>query len=389
MHTGRFVFSQLTDFIPMHEFRACVARYRGNFRVRDFSCFDQFLSMAYAQLTGRESLRETETCLRAYGGKLYHAGFRGTIARSTLADANEHRDWHIYADFAHVLIAYARRLYAGEPLAVDLEATVYVLDSTTIDLCLSLFPWARYQRRKGAIKLHTLLDLRGSIPYHVHVSDGKMHDVRFLDYLIPEPGAFYIMDRGYVDFARLYRLCQCLAYFVVRSRGHLVHEVVNYRPVDRTTGLRSDHTIRLTGSHAAERYPAPLRRVAFYDAEHHHSFAFLTNHFDLPALTVTELYHDRWNVELFFKWIKQHLRLKTFFGMSENAVKTQIWIAISVYVLVAIVKKELNLPRSMNEILQILSVCLFEQVPVSQLLMANSPRSEKTDFQKSLPFKDL
>jgi hypothetical protein len=389
MHTGRLVFAQLMDFLPMTDFRACVKRYAGHHRVRAFSCLDQFLAMAFAQLTGCESLRDIETCLRAFPRKLYHAGFRGHIARSTLADANERRSWCIYADFAQILIRIARRLYAGEPFGVDLDETAYVLDSTTIDLCLSLFPWARFQRRKGAIKLHTLLDLRGAIPCSVHVSDGRMHDVEFLDLLFAEPGALYIMDRGYIDFGRLYTLAQWLAYFLVRSRDKLIHHVVSHQPVDRTTGLRSDHTIRLTGTRTAERYPAPLRRVAFYDVTRRQHFAFLTNHFDLPALTIAELYHRRWQVELFFKWIKQHLRLKAFFGTSENAVQTQIWIAISVYVLVAIIKKELEITRSLSDIMRVLSVCLFEQVPLRQALTTIEAGNEEAAFPNQLKLFDL
>lgn len=324
--------------------------------------------MAFAQLTYRESLRDIETCLRAVQPKLYHVGIRGKVSRSTLADANETRDWRIYADFAHVLIRIARKLYANDAFALQLEQAAYVLDSTTIDLCLSLFPWARFRRRKGAIKLHTLLDLRGCIPCFISITDGKTHDVNILDELLPEPGAFYIMDRGYVDFNRLYALTQSLAFFVIRAKSNLDYSRRSYHQVDKSTGLRSDQTIILKGPKTSQLYPAPLRRVSYLDAETDKRLVFLTNNFALPALTITQLYKSRWQIELFFKWIKQHLRIKTFFGTSENAVKTQIWIAISMYVLVAIIKKQLNLDRNLNEILQIISITLFEQVDVSQIL---------------------
>lgn len=368
MFDGQFVFTQLMHFLPRREFNACVQRYGGDRRQRGFSCCDQFLSLGFAQLTFRESLRDIETCLRALGPKLYHAGFRGRISRSTLADANRAHDWRIYADLAGVLIRRARRLYAGEPLAVDLEQTVYALDSTTIDLCLSLFPWARFRRRKGAVKLHTLLDLRGSIPCFVHVSPGKTHDVTVLDQLPIEPGAFYVMDRGYVDFARLYRFTLASAFFVTRSKRNLDCRRRARRVVDKTTGLRSDQTIVLAGPKSSRLYPDTLRRVAFYDAQHRRRLVFLTNNFTLPPLTIARLYQSRWKVELFFKWIKQHLRIKAFYGTSDNAVKTQVWIAISIYVLVAIVKKELNVPRSLYEIVQILSLTLFEKRPLFQVL---------------------
>jgi len=367
---GQFVFTQLMDFLPRREFAACVDRYQGNRRLRSFSCRDQFLCLGFAQLTFRESLRDIETCLRALGPKLYHAGFRGKVSRSTLADANRVHDWRIYADFAQVLIRRARQLYAGDPLAVALEQTVYALDSTTIDLCLSLFPWAKFRRRKGAVKLHTLLDLRGSIPCFVHVSHGKMHDVSVLDQLPIEPGAFYVMDRGYVDFQRLYRFTQSAAFFVTRAKRNLDCTRRARRPVDKTTGLRSDQSIVLAGPKSSRLYPDPLRRVAFYDVERERRLMFLTNNFTLPALTIAQLYKCRWQVELFFKWIKQHLRIKAFYGTSDNAVKTQVWIAISIYVLVAIAKKELRLDRSLNDILQILSVTLFEKTPIFQALEA-------------------
>ncbi len=379
MLEGQFVFSQLMEFLPRREFGDCVERYGGQRRPREFSCRDQFLCLAFAQLTFRESLRDIETCLRAMGPKLYHAGFRGKISRSTLADANRAHDWRIYADFAQVLIRRARQLYAQEPLAVDLEQTVYALDSTTVDLCLSLFPWARFRRRKGAIKLHTLLDLRGNIPCFIHVSPGKTPDVTVLDQLPIEPGAFYVMDRGYVDFARLHRFTTSAAFFVTRGKRNLDCTRRAWRPIDKTSGLRSDQTIALAGPKSSRLYPDPLRRVAFYDAESARRLVFLTNNFTLPALTVARLYKCRWQVELFFKWIKQHLRIKAFYGTHDNAVKTQVWIAISVYVLVAIVKKELGIPRSLYEILQILSLTLFEKTPLFQALTTqNTPLSQPT-----------
>lgn len=367
MYEGQVVFSQLMEFLPRREFRDCVARYRGERRVRSFGCRDQFLSMAFAQLTFRESLRDIETCLAALSPKLYHAGFRSVVHRSTLADANEQRDWRIYADFAQVLIRRARKLYADDELPVSLDQTVYALDSTTIDLCLSLFPWAKFRRRKGAVKLHTLIDLRGSIPCFIHISHGKMHDVTALDHLLPEPGAFYVMDKGYIDFRRLQRLEEHSAFFLLRAKRNLKCTRRARRPVDKATGLRCDQTIVLAGPKSSRLYPGPLRRIGYWDAEHEKRFVFLTNNFTLPALTVADLYRGRWKVELFFKWIKQHLRIKAFFGYSDNAVKTQVWIAISVYVLVAIVKKELRLELSLYEILQIASVSLFEKTPVKQL----------------------
>jgi hypothetical protein len=384
---GQIVFSQLMNFLPRREFNACVDKYRGNQRGRGFSCRDQFLCLGFAQLTYRESLRDIETCLRALGPKLYHAGFRGKVSRSTLADANATHDWRIYADFAQVLIRRARKLYAQEPLAVDLAQTVYALDSTTIDLCLSLFPWARFRRRKGAVKLHTLLDLRGNIPCFIHVSHGKMHDVNILDQLPIEPGAFYVMDRGYVDFQRLYRFTTAAAFFVTRGKRNLDCTRRTCRPVDKATGLRSDQTIVLAGLKSARSYPIPLRRIVFYDAEHQRRLVFLTNNFTLPALTIARLYKCRWQVELFFKWIKQHLRIKTFYGTSDNAVKTQVWIAISVYVLVAIVKKELRTQRSLSDILQILSLTLFEKTPLFDALNnQNQPIPEPTDPNQLILF---
>jgi len=389
MYTGRIVFSQLFDFLPRSEFNTCVRRYQGDYRVHDFSCLDQFLCLAFAQLTGRESLRDIETCLRAMQPKLYHCGFRGSIARSTLAGANENRDWRIYADFAQVLIQTARKLYAADDLGVELAETAYALDSTTIDLCLSLFPWARYQHEHGAVRLHTQLDLRGNIPCLIHITDGKVCDTVILDQLILEPGAFYIMDRGFVDFARLANITEHLAYFVVRAKEDLVYRRCAYRPVEHASGLRSDQTIRLRFRRSLRRYPLPLRYVSYHDAERDRRLVFLSNNFHLPALAIAQLYKCRWQIELFFKWIKQHLRIKAFYGTSANAVKTQIWIAVSTYVLVAIIKKQLNIERSLNEILQILSTAIFEKVPISQLLTANSPQNEKPGFHNQLNFFDL
>jgi len=389
MHAGQFVFAQLMEFLPKHEFHKCVRRYRSSFRVREFSCFDQFLCMAFAQLTYRESLRDIETCLRAMGPKLYHAGFRGRVARSTLADANERRDWRIYADFAQVLIGIAQKLYANDGFAVELDAAAYAFDSTTIDLCLSLFPWARFRRRKGAVKLHTLIDLRGNIPCFIHISHGKMHDVTALDHVVLEPGAFYIMDRGYIDFARLYTFTQQMAFFIVRGKRNLDYGRQAYRFVDKSTGLRSDQKIILKGPKTSKEYPVALRRVTYVDAETKKRFTFLTNNMTLPALTVAQLYKCRWQVELFFRWIKQHLRIKAFYGTSQNAVKTQVWIAVSVYVLVAIVKAELKLERTLYEILQILSVALFEKTPIFEALRNQNYQNENTSCCKQLPLFNL
>jgi hypothetical protein len=367
MNTGRMIFSQVMDFLPLAQFRKCVARYDGHRKIQRFSCLDQLLCMAFAQLSYRESLRDIEVCLRAMRPKLYHMGIRGHVARSTLADANEKRDWRIYADFAQILIAEAKTLYAHENFGVELqEASVYALDSTTIDLCLALFPWARFRRTKAAIKLHTLLNLRGSIPEFIHISEGKMHDVKVLDLLIPHPGAYYVMDRGYVDFARLYAIHQALAFFVTRAKRGMMFYRIASRRIPKRSGLRSDQTIRLTGVNTTADYPEQLRRVRYHDADSDRIFVFLTNNFVLPALTIAQLYKARWRVELFFKWIKQHLRIKAFYGTSENAVKTQVWIAVSVYVLVAILKKRLGLPQSLYTILQFLSVSLFEKTPILQ-----------------------
>jgi len=372
MYLGQVAFAQVMDFLPRHEFNACVRRYRGNVRVREFSCRDQFLAMAFAQLTYRESLRDIETCLHALQPKLYHAGFRGKVSKSTLADANKRRDWRIWADFAQVLIGRARTLYAQDDFGVALKNAAYALDSTTIDLCLALFPWARFRRRKGAVKLHTLIDLRGSIPCFIRITHGKTADVNVLDHLPIEPGAFYMMDRGYIDFARLYRITQQSAFFVTRAKRNIVCSRRESRVVDKSTGLRSDQTIVLQGPKTAHLYPTPLRRIAFYDEEHQRRLVFLTNNFDLPALTIAQLYRCRWRVELFFKWIKQNLRIKAFYGTSVNAVKTQVWIAISVYVLVAILKRDLTITRSLTEILQILSVTPFEKIPIFQALSTSS-----------------
>jgi len=372
------------DFLPRHEFYKCVRQYRGHYRIRTFSCFDQFLCMAFAQLTYRESLRDIETCLRALQPKLYHAGIRGPISKSTLADANEKRNWRIYADFAHVLIRIARHLYADEDFGLELEQTAYVLDSTTIDLCLSLFPWAHFRKRKGAIKLHTLMDLRGNIPCFICITEGTIHDVRILDQLIIEPASVYIMDRGYIDFGRLYGLHQQMAFFVIRAKKNLDYTRRSYRPVDPSTGLRSDQTILLQGPKSSQLYPDPLRRISYFDAETSRRFVFLTNNFVLPALTIALLFKCRWQIELFFKWIKQNLRIKAFYGTSQNAVKTQIWIAISVYVLVAIIKKRLNINRSLSEILQILSITLFESVPLLQILTDLQLQTQKEPFSNQL-----
>ena len=381
MYSGQLVFAQLMEHLPLHTFRRCVRRYPSKYPTKTFSHLDQFLCMAFAQLTCRESLRDIETCLRAHQAKLYHLGIRGNIARSTLADANESRAWHIYADFAMSLIQIARKLYASDQFAVELEQTAYALDTTTIDLCLSVFPWARFRKAKAAIKLHTLLDLRGNIPSFIHISDGKMHEVNVLDILIPEAGSFYIMDRGFTDFTRLYRMHQAQSFFVIRGKTNLACRRVYSRTVDKSTGLRCDQTIALTGLKTGKDYPQHLRRIKFHDAEHDKELIFLTNNFDLPALTIAQLYRCRWQVELFFKWIKQHLRIKAFYGTTENAVKTQIWIAITVYVLVAIVKKRLKIEASLYTILQILSLTLFEKTPLDQLL-------KNSELQESPPEND-
>jgi hypothetical protein len=384
MYSGKLVFAQVMEHLPLHTFRRIVARYAGERKVKSFSCLDQFLTMAFAQLTGRESLRDIEACLRVQQSKLYHLGIRSTIARNTLANANAVRDWHIYADFAQSLIGIARPLYVDEPFGVDLKDTVYALDTTTIDLCLSVFPWAPFQATKAAVKLHTLLDLRGNIPTFIHISDGKMHEVNILDQLVPEPGAFYIMDRGFLDFARLYRFHQAGAFFVTRAKSNTKAQRRYSHRVDRSTGLICDQTIFLTGVHSPQDYQAPLRRIRFKDPQTTKTLIFLTNNFVLPAFTITELYRCRWQVELFFKWIKQHLRIKAFFGTSENAVKSQIWIAVSAYVLVAIVKKRLKIPATLYQILQILSLTTFERIPLDQLLARAVSDEIDGDSEKQL-----
>jgi hypothetical protein len=368
MNQGSTVFAQVLDFLPKRQFRRCVARYQGNHRVRSFTCSDQFLCMAFAQLTYRDSLRDIECCLRAMKDKLYHMGIRGKISRSTLADANENRDWRIYRDFAQILIRHARKLYADEDFGVQLDETVYALDATIIDLCLSVFPWAKFRKSKGAVKLHTLLDLRGAIPTVVSITDGKVHELNILDRLIAEIGAIYIMDRGYLDFERLFLLNQAPAFFIVRSKANTRVRRLYSLPVDKSCGLRCDQIVVPEGFYSKKAYPAKLRRIKYFDDQHKKNLVFLTNHFTLPAFTVAELYRCRWQIELFFKWIKQHLRIKSFYGTSENAVKTQIWIAISVYVLVAIIKKRLKIDLSLYTILQIFSITLFEKKPILQVL---------------------
>ena len=368
MNSGKTVFAQLMELISTYQFQQCVRRYRGHYKVKSFSCWNQFLCMAFAQLTHRESLRDIEACLGSVPNRLYHMGIRGKVSRSTLAHTNENRDWRIYADLTQVLIHEARTLYADEAFGVELEQTVYALDSTTIDLCLSLFPWARFRKRKGAVKVHTLLDLRGSIPTFVEITDGKVHDVNILDDLLPEPGSIYVMDRAYLDFTRLYTLHQGLAFFIIRPRSRFNFRRLYSHPVDKTTGLRSDQTIVLASFYPAKFYPEKLRRIRYHDTDTQKHLTFLTNNFTLPALTIAQLYRCRWQVELFFKWIKQHLRIKAFYGTSNNAVKTQIWIAICVYVLVAILKKRLKLDLNLYTILQILSLTVFEKTPILQIL---------------------
>lgn len=389
MNQGQYIFSQIMDFLPKKKFDRCVELYGGNRRMRSFSCFDQFLCMAFAQLTYRESLRDIECCLRAMQKKLYHIGIRGNVSRSTLADANENRDWRIYCDFAQILIQEARRLYANDDFGLELKETVYALDASTIDLCLSVFPWARFRRSKAAIKLHTLLDLRGNIPSFISITDGKVHDVNVLDELIPEPGSIYVMDRGYLDFDRLYRLHQNHAFFVIRRKVNTRFRRIYSAEIDKTTGLKCDQAIMLTGFYTQKSYPEKLRRVKCYDEENEKRLDFLTNNFSLPAITIANLYKCRWQVELFFKWIKQHLRIKAFYGTSENAVKSQIWIAISVYVLVAIIKKRLIIEQSLYTILQILSVSIFEKMPIYQALTNSFYEKETTTYYKQLSLFDI
>ena len=389
MNQGRTVFAQLISFVSHNEFNRCVTRYGGNKSVRTFSCWDQFLTMAFAQLTYRESLRDIEVCLAAQRHKLYHCGFSGPIKRATLADANEKRDWRIYRDFAQSLIQIARPLYAHSDLGLELEATAYAFDATTIDLCLSLFPWAKFRRRKAAIKLHTLLEIHSAIPVFIAITAGDVHEVNLLDELYPEPGSFIVMDRGFVDFQRLYRLHTALAFFVIRTKGNLAFRRRYSHPHDRTTGVRSDQTIVLTGPKSATLYPLALRRVHFYSAERAQRLVLLTNNFSIPALTVAALYRYRWQIELFFKWIKQHLRIKSFFGTSDNSVKTQIWIAVTVYVLIAIVKKRLGLKQDLYTLLQIFSLTLFEKVPILSLLQQLQFNLEMLDELKQLQLLDI
>jgi transposase len=379
MNVGRTVFAQLIAHLSHFDFQKCVVRYDGDSHHRRLSCWDQLLAMAFAQFTYRESLRDIEACLGSIGCKLYHMGFRSRIARSTLADANETHDWRIFADFAHHLIGIARPLHVKDPIGVDLDHSLYALDSTTIDLCLSLFPWAKFRRHKGAVKMHTLLDLHGNIPTFISVTDGKVHDVNILDEILPEAGAFYVMDRGYVDFERLYKFTLSSAFFVVRTKSNVLLQRRYSHPVDKITGVRSDHTVILTAINSAEVYPDALRRVTYLDVETRKRFKFLTNNFVLPASTIAQIYECRWQVELFFKWIKQHLRIKAFYGTSENAVKTQIWIAVSVYVLVAIVRKRLELTASLYQILQILSLTLFEKTPLLQALQTFDSQNDLPD----------
>jgi hypothetical protein len=389
MNIGRSVFSQLMEFLPHQEFQKCVERYGGDRYLKSLSCWDQYLAMAFAQLTYRESLRDIEACLRSVSSKLYHMGFRGKVARSTLADANESRDWRIYADFAQILIAIARPLYASDPMGVDLDHSLYALDSTTIDLCLSLFPWAKFRHHKAAVKMHTLLDLHGNIPTFIHITDGKVHDVNILDEFLPDAGAFYVMDRGYIDFQRLFIFTLCSAFFVVRTKENVLLQRRYSHPVDKTTGVRSDHTVILTAFDSATAYPDALRRVSYFDIETKKRLKFLTNNFALPALTIAEIYKCRWQVEIFFKWIKQNLRIKSFYGISENAVKTQIWIAVSVYVLVAIVRKRLGLEDSLYRILQIFSVTIFEKAPILRVFEAFDSQSELLDLSNQLILFDF
>lgn len=389
MRAGKFVFAQLMEFLPWKRFQRLVLKYKGDRYVKHFSCSNQFLCMAFAQLTYRESLRDIEACLRAHSAKLYHLGIRGGVSRSNLSHANELRDWRIYAEFAQALIATARPMYAEDPLQVELANTVYALDSTLIELCMSMFPWARYRSSDSAVKLHTLLDLRGSIPTFLYVSDGKFSDFAILDQLIPEPGAFYVMDRGFIDYQRLHRFHEVGAFFVIRAKSNLHARRRYSRPVDRSSGLRSDHTIVLSNFYARKYFPAPLRRVRIKDLQTGKSIVVLTNNFALPAFTITSLYRCRWQIELFFKWIKQHLRIKEFFGTSENAVKTQIWIAVSVYVLVAIVKKRLNLKASLYELLQILSLTLFERDPIDQVLSFDPSAQQTIEHANQLTLFDF
>jgi len=390
MNSGKMIFSQIMDFLPMNEFRKCVNRYNGNYKVRKFSCLDQFLCMAFAQLTFRESLRDIEVCLRSMSNKTYHMGIRSRISRNTLARANETRNYQIYSDFAQILIRTAQKLYINEPFGIDLKQTVYALDATTINLCLALFPWSHFRLKQGAIKLHTLLNLRGNIPSFIRVTAAKVPDTTVLGDIQPEAGSFYILDRGYLDFSRLYTLHQALSFFVVRSKSRIVYRRICSHPIDKSTGLRSDQTVHIGSlSGIANHYPEKIRRIRFYDSTNNNYLTFLTNNFTLPALTISELYKSRWQIELFFKWIKQHLRIKAFYGTSENAVKTQIWIAISVYVLIAIIKKELKMEQSLYTILQFLSVTLFEKTLILQAFENIEPQKIIGDSRNQLLMFDL
>jgi len=389
VNSGRTIFSQLIQHLPEKEFQKCVARYNGDSNFRGFSCWDQLLAMAFAQLTYRESLRDIESCLRALQSKLYHMGFRGKVSRSTLADANESHDWRIFAEFAQVLIGIARPLHAHDPIGVDLDQSLYALDSTTIDLCLSLFPWAKFRRRKAAVKMHTLLDLHGNIPTFIRVTSGDVHDVNILDEIMPEAGSFYVMDRGYIDFQRLFVFTLSSAFFVVRTKSNVLIQRRYSHPVDKSTGVRSDQTVILTSFQSASAYPDALRRVSYLDKETQKRLKFLTNNFVLPAFTIAQIYKCRWQVELFFKWIKQHLRIKAFYGTSENAVKTQIWIAVSIYVLVAIVRKRLGVAASLYQTLQILSVTLFEKTPILCALQVPEAGAEFAETVNQLILFDI
>jgi hypothetical protein len=389
MNLGRTVFSQITEYLPAYEFQKCVDRYRGDSHFRGFSCLDQYLAMAFAQLTYRESLRDIEACLRSVGGKLYHMGLRGKVSRTTLADANESHDWRIFADFAQILIGIARPLYLHDPIGMDLDQSLYALDSTTIDLCLSLFPWAKFRKHKAAVKMHTLLDLHGNIPTFIRITSGVVHDVNLLDEILPEAGAIYVFDRGYIDFQRLFVFTLSSAFFVVRTKSNVLLQRRYSHPVDKSTGVRSDHIVILSTIDSAKVYPDMLRRVSYLDVKTRKRFKFLTNNFTLPALTIAQIYKSRWQVELFFRWIKQHLRIKAFYGTSENAVKTQIWIAMSVYVLVAIMRKRLGLEASLYQILQILSVTLFEKTPILQALQAPDSQSDSLNHANQFILFDL
>ena len=389
MNLGRTVFSQITEHLPAYEFQKCVDRYRGDSHFRGFSCLDQYLAMAFAQLTYRESLRDIEACLRSVGGKLYHMGLRGKVSRTTLADANESHDWRIFADFAQILIGIARPLYLHDPIGVDLDQSLYALDSTTIDLCLSLFPWAKFRKHKAAVKMHTLLDLHGNIPTFIRITSGAVHDVNLLDEILPEAGAIYVFDRGYIDFQRLFVFTLSSAFFVVRTKSNVLLQRRYSHPVDKSTGVRSDHIVILSAIDSAKVYPDTLRRVSYLDVKTRKRFKFLTNNFTLPALTIAQIYQSRWQVELFFRWIKQHLRIKAFYGTSENAVKTQIWIAVSVYVLVAIIRKRLGLEASLYQILQILSVTLFEKTPILRALQTHESQFDLPDYANQLNLFDL